>query len=269
MARHTIELSIKNPGKNKIDEYTFGYLTYMMFNKEIIQSLGKKTHDKWHLKIGEKERIPYSEKTKIQEYISYIFESKEFKEDGWSYISLGQATLTETEQDNEILFKKWIQNNLDNVQVYFSSTLRMDDELSSIDFNISEETDSQIFFWIIKRLFESLSEKISYIRVAQTSGKTKLHGIFPDRISISWMQFIEAELLAEDIPSAYAVWYFENIGSIIVSTQEVFNNDNKQHQKVAHAIEQELHKIGLLPLKKWQPHIKFITRNDWRKNMGL
>ncbi|AMC35307.1 Imm52 family immunity protein [Janthinobacterium sp. B9-8] len=269
MARHTVEASIISTDSNKKNEFTSRYLSYMQLNKEIINKLNGKTHLDWHLKIGDDERLPYATNINAEKYIDLIFESEEFINDGWSNIKLNNARLTKKEEEDDVLFKKWLQNKIDTIQVDFTSYLSLDANLANIDFDISGEKDSQFFFWLVKLLFEYFSNDIKFFNVTQTSGNTDLHCIFPDRREISWMQLIKAELLAEDVPSAYAVWYMPNIGSVVISTQEVFSNESKQHRDTAHAIEQELHKIGLLPLIKGSSDLGFIGREEWRKNMGL
>jgi len=76
--------------------------------------------------------------------------------------------------------------------------------------------------------------------------------VFPDRISCGWMLYIPAVLVPELIPEAARVVPVMqgNIqkGTIIVSTEEVFDGRNKEHISKANDIEIKLLDLGLLPL---------------------
>lgn len=76
--------------------------------------------------------------------------------------------------------------------------------------------------------------------------------VFPDRISCGWMLFIPSILLRELIPQAARVVPImkdeKQIGTIVISTEEVFDGNNKDHIARANDIEIKLLDLGLLPL---------------------
>ncbi|MEB0952923.1 Imm52 family immunity protein [Citrobacter sedlakii] len=76
--------------------------------------------------------------------------------------------------------------------------------------------------------------------------------IFPDRISVGWMIYIPAIILPELIPEvAKIVPIFDGEkqkGTIVVSTEEIFDGNNKENIGKANDIEIKLLDLGLLPL---------------------
>ncbi|CZY82071.1 TPA: Imm52 family immunity protein [Enterobacter cloacae] len=76
--------------------------------------------------------------------------------------------------------------------------------------------------------------------------------VFPDRISCGWMLFIPAIVLPDLIPEAARVIPVlkdnKQIGTIVVSTEEIFDGNNKEHIGKANDIEIKLLDLGLLPL---------------------
>ncbi|HID9122365.1 Imm52 family immunity protein [Klebsiella michiganensis] len=76
--------------------------------------------------------------------------------------------------------------------------------------------------------------------------------VFPDRISCGWMLFIPAIILPNLIPDAARVVPVlkgdKQIGTIVVSTEEIFDGNNKEHIGKANDIEIKLLDLGLLPL---------------------
>lgn len=72
--------------------------------------------------------------------------------------------------------------------------------------------------------------------------------LYEKRLALEWFTFLPAEILPEEVPSANEVIYLPNCGSIIISTEQPYDFENPEMRKVAAAIEQELHHLGLLPL---------------------
>ncbi|MCK7230492.1 immunity 52 family protein [Enterobacter asburiae] len=76
--------------------------------------------------------------------------------------------------------------------------------------------------------------------------------VFPDRISCGWMLFIPAIILPALIPEAARVVPVlkgdKQIGTIVVSTEEIFDGNNKDHIGKSNDIEIRLLDLGLLPL---------------------
>ena len=98
--------------------------------------------------------------------------------------------------------------------------------------------------------------------------------LYKKRMALEWFSFLPAEILPEEVPSANEVIYLPNRGSIIISTEQPYDFENPEMRKVAAAIEQELHHLGLLPLVDHFgiPQISdlpFISREQRLKNMSL
>ena len=96
---------------------------------------------------------------------------------------------------------------------------------------------------------------------------------YKKRLALEWFTFLPAEILPEEVPSANEVIYLPNRGSIIISTEQPYDFENPEMRKVAAAIEQELHHLGLLPLVDHFgiPQISdlpFISREQRLKNMS-
>lgn len=76
--------------------------------------------------------------------------------------------------------------------------------------------------------------------------------VFPDRIYVGWMLYIPHILLPELIPEAARVVPVmdgeKQKGTIVVSTEEIFDGNNKEHIGKANDIEIKLLDLGLLPL---------------------
>ncbi|AVR05761.1 Imm52 family immunity protein [Pluralibacter gergoviae] len=76
--------------------------------------------------------------------------------------------------------------------------------------------------------------------------------VFPDRIYIGWMLYIPHIVRSELIPEAAKIIPIfddnKQKGTIIVSTEEIFDGSNKNHIEKANDIEIRLLDLGLLPL---------------------
>ncbi|WP_075183698.1 Imm52 family immunity protein [Pantoea sp. 1.19] len=76
--------------------------------------------------------------------------------------------------------------------------------------------------------------------------------VFPDRIPVGWMIYIPVIILVELIPEAARVVPVmegdKQRGTIIVSTEEIFDGNSKEHIGKANDIEIKLLDLGLLPL---------------------
>lgn len=76
--------------------------------------------------------------------------------------------------------------------------------------------------------------------------------VFPDRICVGWMIYIPAIILPRLIPEAAKIIPIfdseKQKGTIVVSTEEIFDGNNKDHIGKANDIEIRLLDLGLLPL---------------------
>ena len=83
--------------------------------------------------------------------------------------------------------------------------------------------------------------------------------LYKKRLALEWFTFLPAKILPEEVPSANEVIYLPNRGSIIISTEQPYDFENPEMRKVAAAIEQELHHLGLLPIVN---HVGIPQIND-------
>lgn len=78
------------------------------------------------------------------------------------------------------------------------------------------------------------------------------NNVFPDRVSVGWMLYSPTIIFPELIPEAAKVVPImdgnKQKGTIIVSTEEIFDGNNKNHIGKANDIEIKLLDLGLLPL---------------------
>ncbi|KZP73763.1 hypothetical protein A3460_02600 [Enterobacter roggenkampii] len=109
----------------------------------------------------------------------------------------------------------------------------------------------------VSKIFDSITNianefKCSHISL-ETNGYT-LHGrnVFPDRLSSGWMLYIPHVVLPELIPEAARVIPVmdgnKQKGTIVVSTEKIFDGNNKEHIGKANDIEIKLLDLGFLPL---------------------
>lgn len=76
--------------------------------------------------------------------------------------------------------------------------------------------------------------------------------VFPDRVYVGWMLYLPHIVLPELIPEASKIVPLfdgeKQKGTIVVSTEEIFDGNNKEHIGKANDIEIRLLDLGLLPL---------------------
>lgn len=92
----------------------------------------------------------------------------------------------------------------------------------------------------------------SYINVESKGYSVFKRQVFPDRLSAGWMLFLPHVILPELIPEAARVVPVisgdAQKGTIIVSTEDIFDGSNDKHIAKANDIEIRLLDLGLLPL---------------------
>ncbi|MEZ2605071.1 Imm52 family immunity protein [Kluyvera intermedia] len=92
----------------------------------------------------------------------------------------------------------------------------------------------------------------SWIKVDSKGYWRHDHNVFPDRIYVGWMLYLPHIVLPELIPeAAKVVPVFDDEkqkGTIVVSTEEIFDGGNADHIGKANDIEIRLLDLGLLPL---------------------
>ncbi|MEI9697104.1 Imm52 family immunity protein [Moellerella wisconsensis] len=75
--------------------------------------------------------------------------------------------------------------------------------------------------------------------------------VFPDRLPVGWMLYLNKKITQQQVPMAAELIDIENkknSGTLIISTDHVFDGSNKDDIKKANEIEIQLTALGLLPL---------------------
>ena len=106
---------------------------------------------------------------------------------------------------------------------------------------------------VIDLLISLVCDKGLIYAIVNTNGYwNNGNNVFPDRICVGWMIYIPSIILPALIPeAARIVPVFDGEkqkGTIVVSTEEVFDGDNKEHIGKANDIEIRLLELGVLPL---------------------
>ncbi|EPY5345295.1 Imm52 family immunity protein [Klebsiella quasipneumoniae] len=95
-------------------------------------------------------------------------------------------------------------------------------------------------------------ENKAWIKVDSKGYWRNDYNVFPDRIYVGWMLYLPHIVFPESIPEAAKVVPVFNgekqKGTIVVSTEEIFDGNNKEHIGKANDIEIKLLDLGLLPL---------------------
>lgn len=175
----------------------------------------------------------------------------------------------ENERINEDVLKRWeskykkdfplfIERVWDGVDDYscsvqygksfYDDMTRVNVELSLV----SERNDISVNDFIF--LLSVLANKFdcSYINVESNGYRFFDKNVFPDRLSVGWMVYIPHVVLPGLITDAARVVPVmaaeKQKGTIVVSTEEIFDGNNKEHIGKANDIEIKLLDLGLLPL---------------------
>ena len=75
--------------------------------------------------------------------------------------------------------------------------------------------------------------------------------VFPDRFPVGWMLYLNKKITQQQVPMAAQLIHIDNDknhGTLIISTDHVFDGENKEDIKKANEIEIQLAGLGLLPL---------------------
>lgn len=121
-------------------------------------------------------------------------------------------------------------------------------EISLTGIESEMDVDRMIFF--IKAITKGKEKTYAFIN---TNGYwLNDRNVFPDRACVGWMLYIPSILLPELIPEAARVVPVmcegKQKGTIVVSTEDVFDGNNKEHIGKANDIEIRLVELGFLPL---------------------
>ncbi|WP_272516415.1 MULTISPECIES: Imm52 family immunity protein [unclassified Providencia] len=95
--------------------------------------------------------------------------------------------------------------------------------------------------------------RIICIRIDTNKYRYNKKNVFPDRLPVGWMLFLNKKIIPEQLPMATQLIDIENdknSGTLIISTDHVFDGSDKEDIKKANEIEIQLTALGLLPLVK-------------------
>lgn len=133
-------------------------------------------------------------------------------------------------------------------KMYYDEVDRVNVELNLVSENENIGVDDFI------RLLSNLAQyfSCSYINVEGKGYRFFDKNVFPDRLSVGWMLYSPSIVLPELIPEAARVIPVmdgnKQKGTIIVSTEDVFDGGNKEHIGKSNDIEIKLLDLGFLPL---------------------
>lgn len=133
-------------------------------------------------------------------------------------------------------------------KMFYEEKNRVSVELSLVVTN--DENSLLRFITLLSHL--ALFFDCSHISIDSNGYNLFGRNVFPDRLAVGWMLYIPHIVLTELIPEAARVVPVmdgdNQKGTIIVSTEEIFDGNNKEHIGKANDIEIKLLDLGLLPL---------------------
>lgn len=139
-------------------------------------------------------------------------------------------------------------NGISYRKMYYNETDRVSAELNLV--SQDENIDVSDFVDLLSKL--ACYFDCSYINVDSKGYRFLGNNVFPDRVSVGWMLYSPTIIFPELIPEAAKVVPImdgnKQKGTIIVSTEEIFDGNNKNHIGKANDIEIKLLDLGLLPL---------------------
>lgn len=106
-------------------------------------------------------------------------------------------------------------------------------------------------------VFSLISNVAIKFRCSHISLETKGYtfherNVFPDRLSVGWMLFLPHIIMPGLIPEAAkivpVIGNDKQVGTIVVSTEDIFDGNNKEHIAKSNDIEIKLLDLSLLPL---------------------
>ncbi|EPY5259249.1 Imm52 family immunity protein [Klebsiella variicola] len=106
----------------------------------------------------------------------------------------------------------------------------------------------------VLNMISNLANKFKCSHISLESKGYTFHSrnVFPDRLSVGWMLYLPHVIIPDLVPEAAKVVPVmdgkKQKGTIVVSTEEVFDGNNKEHIGKANDIEIRLLDLGLLPL---------------------
>ncbi|WP_369309424.1 hypothetical protein [Providencia rettgeri] len=93
--------------------------------------------------------------------------------------------------------------------------------------------------------------KIVCMRIDTNGYRYNKKNVFPDRLPVGWMLYLNKKITQQQLPMAAELIDIDNDknkGTLIISTDHVFDGSDKADIKKANEIEIQLTALGLLPL---------------------
>ncbi|UBX50028.1 immunity 52 family protein [Providencia alcalifaciens] len=106
----------------------------------------------------------------------------------------------------------------------------------------------------IKNVLQNIlnnKDNIAVMFVQTNQYQLNERNVFPDRLPVGWMLYLNKKITQQQIPMAAQLIDIENAknnGTLIISTDNVFDGSNKDDIRKANEIEIQLTALGLLPL---------------------
>lgn len=145
------------------------------------------------------------------------------------------------ESDNKICSLNYIKKHYENPK-----KIMLDISMTCSETDVNPERVVEFMKSLI------INKPHAYATISTNGYWNNAENIFPDRICAGWMIYIPAKILPELIPEAVnivpVVVSEKHIGTIVISTGDVFDGRNNQHICKANGIEIKLLDLGLLPL---------------------
>ena len=224
----TIEIYL-NKEKYSIPDVVNDYLFFSKFTNEIAGQ------SSWYLTGSSKKEAlekKFIENDNINKEIEHKFINKLTK----SSPIYGSAIWNGDK--NSIQISNYLARSFDNYDVSLSMKL---------------ENKKNIQYTIKKSILNLMENYIKVGKILIHTNQYHLNekNVFPDRLPVGWMLYLNKHITQEQVPMAAELIHIENEknnGTLIISTDHVFDGSDKADIKKANEIEIQLTALGLLPL---------------------
>nr|WP_314264040.1 Imm52 family immunity protein [uncultured Moellerella sp.] len=119
--------------------------------------------------------------------------------------------------------------------------------------NLVLEDQSELQYKIKNSILNLIKNNFNLPKILVHTNQYRLNekNVFSDRLPVGWMLYLNKKITPEQLPMAAQLIDIENeknSGTLIISTDHVFDGSNKDDIKKANKIEIQLTALGLLPL---------------------
>lgn len=139
---------------------------------------------------------------------------------------------------NSIQIRNYLSGSFDNYKVILNLILEVQPELQ---------------YKIKNSILNLIINDYNFPKMLVHTNEYRLNenNVFPDRLPVGWMLYLNKKIMQEQLPMAAELIDIDNNknkGTLIISTEHVFDGSNKDDIKKANEIEIQLTALGLLPL---------------------